>query len=112
TITETENGYAHTDVLRFGSDIGAEDLWLSRSGSDLKLQVIGAGDSVSIKNWYSGSAYQIEQFQIADGRALTASQVQNLVNAMASFGVPAGGEGNLSAEQRQQLDVVIAANWQ
>jgi Ca2+-binding RTX toxin-like protein len=112
TIVETGSRTGAVDVLRFGSDIDAEELWLSRSGNDLKLQVIGTDDSVSIKNWYSSSSYQVEQLQVADGRALTASQVQNLVNAMASFGVPAGGEGNLTADQRQQLDVVIAANWQ
>lgn len=39
------------------------------------------------------------------------NQVDNLVNAMAAFGVPAGGEINLSQVQRDQLDVVIAANW-
>ncbi|MBD9426959.1 calcium-binding protein [Pseudomonas sp. PDM15] len=111
-IVETSSVTGAVDILQFGSDIDAEELWLSRSGNDLKLQVIGTDDSVSIKNWYSSSSYQVEQLQVADGRALTASQVQNLVNAMASFGVPAGGEGNLTADQRQQLDVVIAANWQ
>ncbi|WP_137975166.1 calcium-binding protein [Pseudomonas sp. F(2018)] len=112
TIVETSSVAGAVDTLRFGSDIDAEELWLSRSGNDLKLQVVGTDDSVSIKNWYSSTSYQVEQLQVADGRALTASQVQNLVNAMASFGVPAGGEGNLTADQRQQLDVVIAANWQ
>ncbi|MBD9425934.1 calcium-binding protein [Pseudomonas sp. PDM15] len=112
SIVETGSHTGAVDVLQFGSDIDAEELWLSRSGNDLKLQVIGTDDSVSIKNWYSSSSYQVEQLQVADGRALTASQVQNLVNAMASFGVPSGGESNLTADQRQQLDVVIAANWQ
>lgn len=31
---------------------------------------------------------------------------------MASFGVPPGGEGNLTADQRGQLNMVIAASWQ
>ncbi|PAU52032.1 calcium-binding protein, partial [Pseudomonas indica] len=48
----------------------------------------------------------------ADGKTLLESQVQSLVDAMAAFGVPAGGESNLSADQRAQLEVVIAANWQ
>ena len=47
-----------------------------------------------------------------DGRTLLDSQVQNLVDAMAAFGVPAGAESNLTTSQREQLNVVIAANWQ
>jgi len=38
--------------------------------------------------------------------------VQNLVNAMAAFAVPAGADFNLLPDQRAQLDMVIAANWQ
>jgi Ca2+-binding RTX toxin-like protein len=112
SIVETGSYTGAVDVLDFGEGIEAESIWLSRSGNDLKLQVLGTDDSVSIKNWYSSSSAQVEEIHVADGLALSASQVQNLVNAMASFGVPAGGEGNLTVGQRQQLDVVIAANWQ
>ena len=54
----------------------------------------------------------IDQIKMDDGRTLLDSQVQNLVDAMAAFGVPAGAESNLTASQREQLNVVIAANWQ
>jgi hypothetical protein len=43
---------------------------------------------------------------------LYANQVDNLVSAMAAFGAPAGGEINLSQVQHDQLNAVIAANWQ
>ncbi|MFK4076522.1 calcium-binding protein, partial [Ectopseudomonas khazarica] len=112
TIVETANGYAHTDMLRFGEGIEAGQIWLGREGNNLQLQLLGTDDQVSIKNWYSSTSSQIEEFQLNDGRALSSSQVNNLVNAMAAFGSPAGGELDLSAAQREQLDMVIAANWQ
>ncbi|QKE64575.1 hypothetical protein HNE05_14875 [Aquipseudomonas campi] len=115
TITETVNSgtsTVYTDVLRFGDEVAPEQLWFRQAGSSLEVSIIGTADKVTINNWYSGNAYRVEQFKTADGESLMDSQVQNLVNAMAAFGVPAGSEGNLTAEQRQQLDVVLAANWQ
>ncbi|MGP0174859.1 calcium-binding protein, partial [Pseudomonas sp. NCHU5208] len=112
TIYETSGGYTHTDVLRFGEGVNAEKIWLERTGNDLQLQLLGTNDQVFIKDWYYSTSSQVEQFQLDDGRALSSSQVNNLVNAMAAFGSPAGGEMDLSSSQREQLDVLIAANWQ
>ncbi|WP_152222312.1 calcium-binding protein [Pseudomonas sp. SCB32] len=110
------NNY-HTDAntldqLVFADGITANQLWFRQNGSNLDISVIGTNDKVSISSWYSGSNYHVGQITSADGKTLLESQVQSLVNAMAAFGVPAGGESNLTADQRQQLEVVIAANWQ
>ena len=100
------------DKLVFGEGISIEQFWFRRSNADLEVSVLDADDKVTIKNWYSGTSYRVEQFIAADGMTLLDSQVQSLVDAMASFGVPPGSETSLSSDQRAQLDVVIAANWQ
>jgi len=112
TIVETSTYSGATDVLRFGEGIEAEQIWLERAGNDLQLQLLGTDDRVVVKNWYNGTANQVEQFQLEDGGALSCNQVNQLVNAMAAFGAPAGGEGNMVSPQREQLDLLIAANWQ
>ncbi|MCZ4321518.1 calcium-binding protein [Pseudomonas anguilliseptica] len=112
TIVETGTSSSAVDMLRFGSDITPEQLWFQRAGHNLDVFVEGSADRVTITNWYSASTARIEQMQIANGLTLVDSRVQNLVDAMAAFGAPAGGESNLTADQRAQLDVVIAANWQ
>jgi hypothetical protein len=43
---------------------------------------------------------------------LLASSVDSLVNAMAAFGAPSGGEITLTQGQRDQVNAIIAANWQ
>ncbi|MET1079123.1 MAG: calcium-binding protein [Pseudomonas sp.] len=111
-IDNKDGGIDSRDTLQLSDGLTAEQLWFRKNGNSLDVSVIGTGDKVSISNWYSGSEYQLDQFKSADGKTLLDSQVQNLVNAMAAFGVPAGGEGNLTASQREQLNVVIAANWQ
>jgi hypothetical protein len=112
TIIEAGSNAGAVDILRFGESIGAEQIWLERTGNDLQLQLLGSDDRVLVKNWYSSTASQVEQFQLDDGRALSSSQVNNLVNAMAAFGTPAGGESSLTPPQKEQLDMLIAANWQ
>ncbi|MBD9656529.1 hypothetical protein IB239_17045, partial [Pseudomonas sp. PDM12] len=112
TIVETGSYSNVTDVLRFGEGLAPESLWLKRGGNDLEILFMGSEDRVTISNWYAGSAHRVEAFQAATGVALTESRVQNLVDAMAAFGAPAGGEINLTQAQRDQLNVAIAANWQ
>jgi len=100
------------DTLSFGEGVSVDQLWFRKSGTGLQISVIGTSDKATVSSWYSDSAYHLDQFKSADGRTLLEGQVQNLVDAMASFGVPPGGEGNLTPNQRDQLNAVIAANWQ
>lgn len=103
---------SNTDILSFGADISAEQIWFRQSGNDLVMNVIGTQDSVTVKDWYSGSAYHVEQFVLADGEVLLDTQVQALVNAMASFAPPAAGQTTLPQNYQDALSGVIAVNWQ
>ncbi|MEO8024744.1 MAG: calcium-binding protein [Polaromonas sp.] len=112
TITDYSAGFANTDVLTFGAGIAADQLWFTRNGNDLNVSVIGSTDKVSIGSWYLGNLYHVEQFKTSDGKTLLDSQVQNLVQAMASFAPPAAGETTLPANYADTLNPVLAANWQ
>ncbi|WP_260415092.1 calcium-binding protein [Pseudomonas cichorii] len=109
---------ANTDVLQFGSGIAADQLWFSKNGWDLEVGVIGTSDKVTVSKWsFWGegtweNAQQIEQFRTADGKVLMASQVDQMVQAMAAFAPPAPGEVKLSENYQASLNAVIAANWQ
>ncbi|MBX8505522.1 calcium-binding protein [Pseudomonas lijiangensis] len=111
TISNYDTG-SSTDVVQFGADVSLEDLWFRRSGNDLEVSIIDTSDKVLVSNWYAANDYQVDQFKTADGKTLLDSQVQNLVDSMASFGVDAGAERNLTAAQQTQLEAVLAANWQ
>lgn len=109
-INNLSNTPADNDVLSI-EGITRDNLWLSRQGDSLVIDVRGSEDSVTVQDWYANSAQRLDAIQ-AGGSTLYANQVDNLVSAMAAFGAPAGGEINLSQVQRDQLDAVIAANWQ
>ena len=77
-----------------------------------EIGIIGTTDKATLTNWYLGTQYHVEQFKTSDGKTLLDSQVQNLVDAMATFAPPAAGLTTLSASYAAALSPVIVANWQ
>jgi Ca2+-binding RTX toxin-like protein len=112
TITENDATVGNTDVARFMSGIATDQIWLRHVGNNLELSIIGTSDKLTIQNWYTGSAYHVEQFQTADNKQLLDTRVENLVQAMASFAPPAAGQTTLPQNYQDVLASVIAANWQ
>ncbi|WP_019448919.1 calcium-binding protein [Cupriavidus sp. BIS7] len=110
-IHDYDTTAANTDILAFGSGITADQLWFRRVDAGLEVSVIGSSDKTTIQNWYSGSAYRIEQFKTADGKVLLDTQVENLISAMASFNPPSAGQSTLPQNYHDALQGVIAANW-
>ena len=111
-FVETSTYSGSQDLLQFGDGIGAEDLWFARNDSDLVISINGTDDYARIRGWYSSSSHRVEEFHTANGKVLLENQVQNLVNAMAAFTSAASEGGAPSTEQAQQLELVIATNWQ
>jgi Ca2+-binding RTX toxin-like protein len=131
-------GGAGADVYRFGPGSGADtisensalaseadrveinsqplSLIFSRLGSGNKLQVSlhGTSDTLTVQDWYSDTSRQTEVFQAADGRSLLHTQVEQLIQAMATFSANHGGISWSQAIQERPDDVqaVLAAHWQ
>jgi Ca2+-binding RTX toxin-like protein len=110
-ISDYDRTRGNTDTLAFGTGIADDQIWLSRSGNDLLVSIIGTQDSTKISNWYKGSTYQVEQFKTSDGHTLLNSQVDALVSAMAAFAPPASGQTTLPLSEQKVLEPIIAANW-
>lgn len=107
--TLTDSG--GSDQLLIDAGVAREQVWLRKVGNNLEFSVIGTSDSFTVTNWYAGSANQVEIIKLADGKTLTATRVQNLVNAMASFAPPATGQTTLPDNNQQTLGSTMAANW-
>jgi Ca2+-binding RTX toxin-like protein len=111
TITDSDSTSGNTDQARFLAGVSENQLWFRRVNSDLEVSIIGTGDKTTVSNWYSGSAYHVEQFITADNKVLLDSQVENLVSAMAAFAPPSTGQTTLPQNYQDSLNSVIAANW-
>lgn len=100
-----------TDRLDILPGATEDQIWLRQIGNNLELSVIGTTDRLTINGWYASPSNRIESFRLADGQALLASQVQQLVNAMASFAPPAAGQTTLPTNYAATLNPVIAPSW-
>lgn len=110
TIVENDSTAGTIDLLQWGSGIHHDQIWLRKTGNNLEVSVIGTSDKAIVKDWYLGAGRQVEQIW-ADGKVLTDSKVQALVDAMAAFAPPSAGQTTLPAAYQTALTPVIAANW-
>lgn len=94
------NVEASNDTLQFGEGIAADDLMFIRSGSDLLIRHSNGTDSITVQNWFAGSAhYQLNLLTFTDGSALTAEQIESQL-------VTFGTEGDDSLFGSAQVDVI------
>jgi Ca2+-binding RTX toxin-like protein len=112
TVTENDATAGNTDIARFLAGVATDQIWFRHVGNDLEASIIGTADKLTVKNWYSGAAYRVEQFKTADDHVLLDSKVDTLVQAMAAFAPPAAGQTTLPPAYQTALASVIAANWQ
>ena len=110
TLVDQDSTWFNSDALRL-SDITSRQLWLTRSGNDLQLSVVGTTDRVTIEGWYASSANRVEKIVASDGKTLTAAKVNSLVSAMASLTPPAVGETTLPAATLASLNTTLNRSW-
>jgi Ca2+-binding RTX toxin-like protein len=112
-ISENDVAPGNTDTLLYGAGINPLDLVLSRQVNDLRLSVHGTTDQVTIQNWYGSASNQVETIQAGNGQHLLNTQVQQLIQAMATFSTQTGLTWDQAIAQRpQDVQTILAANWQ
>lgn len=110
TVVENDGTLFNSDLLKFSADIGSRQLWFRKLGNNLEVSVMGSTDKVIVQDWYRGSAYRVEKFSAGDGKSLTATKVDALVNAMAAFTPPATAT-SLPANAPAALTKLVASSW-
>jgi Ca2+-binding RTX toxin-like protein len=114
TLIENDATAGNTDTVAFGAGINFLDLVFTQNGSNLVINRHGSADSVTVQNWYGGSACQTEVFQAADGSTLLNTRVDQLIQAMAQFSATHGGvTWDQAIDQNpNEVEAVISAYWQ
>jgi len=108
-IVDTDSTLFNSDLLKLGGAT-SKQLWLTKSGSDLSIQILGTQDKVTVQNWFGGGSNQVEKISASDGKSLSASKVNALVNAMASFTPPADA-ASLPANTPAAVTKLVASSW-
>ncbi len=110
-------GIRGTDKYILDSDdFDKEHVWFQRSGNNLVVRLLGSTDQITFTDWYDAQGNMnkhIRGFEV-DGEFLNASDVQRLVNAMASFRPNDGstGTGGIShAQLPPAVQAAVNAAW-
>jgi len=113
-INNRVNGAASQDhdMLRFAAGTEAEAIWFSRAGNDLLARVIGSQDRVRVSGWYADPAARLDSVVAGDGDTITTNRVEQLVSAVAGFGVDPSAVVDLTAPEQASYATIVAAHWQ
>ncbi len=110
-IIDTDNTIGNVDVLSLGGSIANDQLWFRHQGNDLVIDILGGSDKVTIQDWYLGAQNQVEQIRLSSGVAMANTDVEKLVQAMASLTPPSVGALSLNPDQRTALAPTLAVSW-
>jgi Ca2+-binding RTX toxin-like protein len=101
------------DKILYDAGINPLDLVVSRQANDLRLTIHGSSDQITVQNWYVGTTNRIETIQAGNGQTLLSTQVDQLIQAMASFTQPASLTWDQAIDQNPaQVQSILAASWQ
>ncbi|MBF0456259.1 MAG: hypothetical protein HQL72_15755, partial [Magnetococcales bacterium] len=113
TIVESTTSTS-SDSLMMGAGIDALDISLKQFGADLQLKLSGSSDQVTIEDWFANSNSQVETIQVSDGSTLASSQVDLLIQDMATFSTNHNGISwdDALVQYEEETSTIIAAHWQ
>jgi Ca2+-binding RTX toxin-like protein len=99
-----------SDSLYF-SGMAPEDLWFSRVENNLVIDVLGSDDQLTVRNWFTSGRTELDAVYAAD-HVLLRGQLEQLVQAMASYDVPPGVDTMLPQLVQDELEPLLASSWQ
>lgn len=116
TIIDTDTTAGNQDALIL--DTNPYSLLFKQVGNDLLVTRMDAGNSLTVKDWFSGTSHQVESIQTSasDGHyswvegQLSNTSIQQLVQAMANF-APAAGQTQVSEQNNSALFQTIQNVW-
>ncbi|MCH9808836.1 MAG: hypothetical protein K0U74_14000 [Alphaproteobacteria bacterium] len=113
-IRNNDTSLDSNDQIAFGSGISSEDVWFQRLDNDLTVSLLDADDQITVEGWFDDPADQVDEFVLGDGSELAASDVQQLISAMASFdpaNFGAAGDGT-TTPLPEEVRVAVNGAWQ
>jgi Ca2+-binding RTX toxin-like protein len=111
TVQENDTTAGNTDTASIG--VTELNIVLTHSGNNLVIGLHGGTDTLTLQNWYLGTQYQTEVIKASDGSTLLNTQVEQLIQAMASFSTQTGLTWDQAIDQNPNaVQAILAASWQ
>ncbi|MDZ7920676.1 calcium-binding protein [Rhodoferax sp.] len=113
-IGSDQAGIVGTDIIALEDNVNKEALWFERIDNDLVMKILNTNDSMTFKDWYySTDAKRYVQGIYTADAALSYNQVNQLVEAMASFSANDGttAYGVTTGTLPQSVQTAINQVW-
>ena len=109
-ISDNDSTAGNEDTLQIGAE--AKNISFTRQGSNLLVSLLDTEDTITINNWYQGDSNKIETINSSDGYALSHTQVDLLIQSMASFESTSGMSWLEGIRQgNADIDSITAQIW-
>jgi Ca2+-binding RTX toxin-like protein len=86
-------------------------LIFSRVVNDLNVQIAGQTDTVLIQSWYSNANGRLEEIDTNEGNRLIGTEVDQLIQAMATFATQTGLTWEQASQQNNQQYTELLATY-
>ena len=98
------------DEIRLNHQL--QNVVFERRSNDLVVYMPGSLDSVVIDSWYRGDNYKIETFTSEDGKFITHTQIESLIQAMSTFQKDTGMTWQQAlSSQPSQVESIVTQYW-
>lgn len=105
------NDTSGDDIVSLGQSY--LDTIFSQVGDDLQITVAGSSDSITVSSWFTNSSSQIEMVEGLDGSLISNTQIELLIQAMATY---SSNNNNISwtdalSTNSQDVQNVLTQYW-
>jgi Haemolysin-type calcium binding protein related domain len=113
TIVNNGLTFGPSGQLVFGSGVADDQIWIdqvdnsgnvSSTGNNLRFDILGTSDSITVDNWYGSTSSQLSSATLSGSGLTIDAQLASLVQAMASF------ESSYQASTGTAFDPTATAN--
>ncbi|MDD9912340.1 MAG: cadherin-like domain-containing protein [Alphaproteobacteria bacterium] len=109
--TVSNQDFAGTDIVKFGTGIERQDIWFEQDGLDLRALLHESDDQIIFENWFSSDEQKVDQFQLEDGYQLNTAQVSELVETMSNYDPIALGTISTIADLPDEVENIVISSW-
>jgi Ca2+-binding RTX toxin-like protein/subtilisin-like proprotein convertase family protein len=76
-----------TGELIMGQGLAPENYWITRSGNNLLIQILGTKQRVTINSWYTSPSSELQAMYLGDNVKATTAEINQLASVMTAYSV-------------------------
>ena len=112
TVNDVSTIAGSTDVVQIDTGVNPSEVTLIKDGDDLRLRINYTQDRLTVKDWFKGVAYQVEQINFSNGIVWNSAFIQSVAGPAPVNNAPILGSpiADVAATENQSFSFQVPAN--